>query len=206
MNKTELDVILEKHKKWLMGEEGGERTDLHGANLFGADLFDVNLRDVNLHDANLSYANLRSADLHDANLSYANLRSANLFGADLHGANLHGADLFDVNLHDANLSYANLRSANLHGADLRDANLSGANLHYATGNGREVKSFNIGIYPVCITKHTIYVGCKQFPMKDRDKIKHRQLKEDISLKDFNKLKKIIKIVISDFCGDFKEKT
>jgi len=25
MNKTELDVILEKHKKWLMGEEGGEK-------------------------------------------------------------------------------------------------------------------------------------------------------------------------------------
>ena len=40
--------ILEKHKKWLNREDGGER-----ASLCGADLRDADLRDANLYDANL---------------------------------------------------------------------------------------------------------------------------------------------------------
>ena len=98
--------ILEKHKKWLNAEDGGERADLSGADLRGADLRGADLRDANLRDANLC-----GADLRDANLRYANLRDANLSGADLR---------------DANLRYANLRDANLSGADLRDANLRDA--------------------------------------------------------------------------------
>ena len=78
MNKEQLNDILEKHKKWLDGEEGGERADLRGADLRGADLSYANLR----------YANLGDADLSDANLRYANLSDANLKGADLRGADL----------------------------------------------------------------------------------------------------------------------
>ena len=49
-SQNELNEILAKHKKWLNGEEGGER-------------------------ANLSYANLRNADLRNADLRF--LHSAN---------------------------------------------------------------------------------------------------------------------------------
>ena len=38
MNATDLKTILDKHKKWLNNEEGGERADLRGANLQDADL------------------------------------------------------------------------------------------------------------------------------------------------------------------------
>ena len=38
MDQKELNNVLAKHKKWLYGEEGGERADLWGANLKGADL------------------------------------------------------------------------------------------------------------------------------------------------------------------------
>jgi hypothetical protein len=76
--------ILEKHKKWLWTEEGGQCANLSGADLYGA----------NLSGANLSGANLRGADLRDANLSGANLSGANLRGADLRGANLSGANLY----------------------------------------------------------------------------------------------------------------
>ena len=71
MTQEELAKILELHKKWLNGEEGGER-----ANLSGADL-----RWANLSGANLRWADLSGADLSDANLSGANLRWANLSGA-----------------------------------------------------------------------------------------------------------------------------
>ena len=76
MTQSELNEILEKHRKWLNDEEGGERADLSGANLSGA---------------NLSGANLSWADLSGADLSGANLRGANLRGADLRRANLSGA-------------------------------------------------------------------------------------------------------------------
>ncbi len=83
MEQEKLQEILEKHKKWLNDEEGGERADLYGANLRGA----------YLHEADLYGANLRGAYLHGADLREANLRGADLSGANLHEANLHGADL-----------------------------------------------------------------------------------------------------------------
>lgn len=73
MNKKELNEILDKHKKWLFGEEGGIRADLSWADL---------------RWANLRGADLRGADLRGANLRWANLRGADMRGADLRGANM----------------------------------------------------------------------------------------------------------------------
>lgn len=73
MTQEELNVVLEKHRKWLNDEDGGERADLRYA-----DLRDANLRSANLSDADLSSANLRVAYLSDANLSGANLSGADL--------------------------------------------------------------------------------------------------------------------------------
>ncbi|HAA7810677.1 TPA: pentapeptide repeat-containing protein [Listeria monocytogenes] len=86
MNQAELDVVIEKHEKWLR-DGYGER-------------------------ANLSYADLRRADLSGANLRHSNLRRANLSGANLRGANLSGANLSYADLSGANLSYADLNWIN----------------------------------------------------------------------------------------------
>ncbi|HCQ0927660.1 TPA: pentapeptide repeat-containing protein [Listeria monocytogenes] len=143
MNQAELDVVIEKHEKWLR-DGYGERANLSYADLRRADLSGANLRRANLRGANLSYANLSYADLRradlsganlsGANLSYANLSYANLSYADLRRADLSGANLRGANLSYANLSYADLRRADLSGANLRGANLSGANLSYANLN------------------------------------------------------------------------
>lgn len=76
MEQEKLQEILEKHKKWLNNEEGGERADLHGADLYGA--------------------YLRGAYLHGADLR----------GADLYGAYLHGADLSEADLYGAGLDFS----------------------------------------------------------------------------------------------------
>ena len=93
MKQEELQEILDAHKKWINGEDGGagadlRRADLRRADLFGANLRDANLFGANLRDANLSGADLSGADLRRANLSGADLRRANLRGADLRGADL----------------------------------------------------------------------------------------------------------------------
>ena len=75
--------VLEKHKKWLNAEDGGERADLR----------DADLRYANLRDADLRYADLRYANLRDADLRYANLRDADLLDANLRDADLSGANL-----------------------------------------------------------------------------------------------------------------
>jgi len=80
-----------KHKRWLLGDEGGERANLEGANLTGANLRGANLEGANLRGANLEGANLEGANLFCANLEGANLFCANLIGAYLKGANLKGA-------------------------------------------------------------------------------------------------------------------
>ena len=61
MTTKELQEILDKHKKWLNDEDGGERADLRRADLSGA-----NLSDANLRRAYLRRAELRRADLSDA--------------------------------------------------------------------------------------------------------------------------------------------
>jgi uncharacterized protein YjbI with pentapeptide repeats len=71
MTTKELQPILEAHKKYLCGEEGGVK---------------VNLSEIDLSGADLSRANLRRADLSGADLSRADLSGANLREADLHGA------------------------------------------------------------------------------------------------------------------------
>jgi len=83
MNQDELNVILQKHKDWLDGAEGGKRADLQRAGLRHADL-----RHANLRGADLTGADLRHADLRGANLRSANLTGANLTGADLTGADM----------------------------------------------------------------------------------------------------------------------
>ncbi|MBS9379604.1 pentapeptide repeat-containing protein, partial [Listeria monocytogenes] len=110
---AELDVVIEKHEKWLR-DGYGERAnlsyaDLRRADLRRADLSGANLRGANLSYANLSYADLRRADLSGANLRRANLRGANLSGANLRGANLNYADLNGADLRGANLNWINWR-------------------------------------------------------------------------------------------------
>ena len=73
MDKKELDLILEKHEKWLDNENDGER-----ANLRYADLRDADLQHTDLQGADLRYADLRGVDLQDVDLRGANLRYADL--------------------------------------------------------------------------------------------------------------------------------
>ena len=143
LTKEEIEV-LQRHAKWLKNEEGGERADLHEADLRGADLHEANLRWADLHEANLY-----EADLHEA---------------DLRWADLHEANLYEANLYEADLRWANLREANLREADLRGADLYGANLYGANG---KILSFGPigsrqGITYVTKTEQIIHIRCGCF--------------------------------------------
>ena len=84
MEQAKLQEILQKHKKWLDGDNiEGVKADLRGADLRNADLRGADLRNANLRDDNLCAADLSGADLRNANLRNANLRGANLRGANL---------------------------------------------------------------------------------------------------------------------------
>jgi len=92
---TTLDLpeVLRLHALWELGEDGGSRANLRGADLYDANLYGANLRDANLRDANLRGADLRGADLRGANLRGADLRDANLRGEDLRWADLRDATI-----------------------------------------------------------------------------------------------------------------
>ena len=116
MDNEKLKEILERHRKWLNNEDGGERANLYEADLYAADLREANLRGANLYEADLREANLYAANLRAADLYAADLREANLYEADLRAADLREADLREANLYEADL-----REANLYAADLREA-------------------------------------------------------------------------------------
>lgn len=127
MNKKQLKVILESHKKWLEGE-GGEKANLSGADLSGADLSGADLSGANLYGANLCRADLQEAKLCGVNLCRADLQGAKLCGASMGMVDLEGANLFGANLCGASMEIANLQEAKLFGADLRGVDLYGARL------------------------------------------------------------------------------
>ena len=76
-----LAEVLEQHRRWRRGAEGGAGAYLAGAYLADAYLADANLAGADLAGADLAGAYLARANLADANLARANLAGANLAGA-----------------------------------------------------------------------------------------------------------------------------
>ena len=97
----DIKLILEKHAKWIRGEDGGECANLCDADLRNASLCGADLRNARLCGASLCNADLRNASLCGADLRDANLRGASLCGADLRDANLCGAKNTDKIAWDA---------------------------------------------------------------------------------------------------------
>ena len=87
-------------------------------------------------------------------------------GADLKGANLRGADLRGADLRDANLMGVNLMDVNLMDVNLMGANLMGADLNYCIGNGKEIKSLQIGTYLISYTKDILNIGCQSYTLDE----------------------------------------
>ena len=113
MDKTELNEILVKHSKWLMGQEDGKQ-------------------------ANFRCADLRKADFSGADLCKADFRCANLRGADFSGADLRKTDFRGVDLRKADFLLADLRWADLRCANLRGADFSGADLRKTDFRGADL--------------------------------------------------------------------
>jgi len=184
MKNEELKAILESHKKWINGVDGGER----------ADLSHENLRDANLRGTYLMGANLSGANLRDADLGRANLSSADLMGANLRGANLRGAYLSGANLGSANLRDADLMGANLSGANLIDASLSGV-----AGNRKQIKSiFVFELYPVTYTHVSMQIGCELHNIDDWWSFDDERILEmdgDKALSFWKEWKETIKMII-----------
>ncbi|KEX47015.1 hypothetical protein HT47_05870 [Listeria monocytogenes] len=207
MNQAELDVVIEKHEKWLR-DGYGERANLSYANLSYADLSCANLRGANLRGANLSYADLSCANLRVADLSYANLRVANLSYADLSYANLRVA-----NLSYADLSYANLRGANLSGADLSYADLRRADLNWI--NWRDVVGLTVIAVQINTTRKNNQItyikdleiwttGCFQGTLEElKDSIEQTHASNDFLKRRYYRAINYI-LTEADFEEDLKE--
>ena len=81
-----LPRLLDLHRRWILGEPGGERLDLRGECMRGA-----SLRHAVLTGALLDRADFCGADLRDAWLAGASLTGARFDRAQLDGADFGGA-------------------------------------------------------------------------------------------------------------------
>ena len=52
MDNEKLKEILERHRKWLNDEDGGERANLYEANLYGANLSEANQSETTKKQSN----------------------------------------------------------------------------------------------------------------------------------------------------------
>lgn len=122
MTQEELNVILESHKKWLIGDPDGVRADL-------------------------SYQDLSTLTLTNANLTDAVCTGANFFEADVGGVNFQGADLKGACFKDCMVKNCNFLGANLINSDLRNTYLFDTRFDLADLTKSDVsysKASNIG--------------------------------------------------------------
>ena len=113
LTQRDLDEVLEKHKKFSLGQKGGQRSilkfvDISGLSLRGADLSQSDFTGSNLTNTDLSNGIFVSCcffacDLRNANLENANFRRADFRGAYVAGANLTGADLDSADLREGKI-------------------------------------------------------------------------------------------------------
>ena len=63
LTQSEIREKLQKHNRWLNGEDGGEKADLSDSDLRDSDLRDSDLRGSDLSDSDLRGSDLRGSDL-----------------------------------------------------------------------------------------------------------------------------------------------
>ena len=103
-------------------------------------------------------------------------------------------------LYRANLGGANLRGINLRGINLGGTNLKDANLRCCIGNGREVKSLQIGTYLISYTKEVLNIGCQSFSHEEWFNFTNEEIKSfdnnNDALEWWNLNKTILKELVS----------
>ena len=104
----ELDNAVEKHAKYMRGQNGGARLVLQYKNLSG-----LNFKARSLQQADFTASLMVGCDLSDC---------------DFKGANFFACDLRNANLRNAKLTRADFRGAYVAGADLTEADLTEADL------------------------------------------------------------------------------
>lgn len=102
---AELQIKLQKHKQWLLGDVGGEQLDL---------------QEYDLSYKTLIYLNFSKAKLAGADFRYANLAYSNFSDADLTGANLTDIKIDNTKFTNAILKKViriqnNIKEENIHG-------------------------------------------------------------------------------------------
>lgn len=133
MNQSELDKKIEKHQKWLLKKEGGERlsfppwTDLSGLIFEGKNLKEANFRKTKLTGAIFCKADLTGADFSQADLSKANFGFATLSHVAFDGSNLEQAEFGYALLDWSVFKNANFNGTNFRCANLYDAQFLGEN-------------------------------------------------------------------------------
>lgn len=136
LDQEEFDNVVRLHNMWLKREKGGIRADF-------------------------SYQNLAHLDFSERDLSGACFWSTNLNSINAFRTNFSGAHLMGAELEQANLAYANLSHANLTGASLKHTNLFRVKMMGTMGNGKEIKTIQIGGFPCAYTNKTIQFACQR---------------------------------------------
>lgn len=104
------------------------------------------------HD--FSNTSLRNASFYNCALNESNFTNADLTGADFTRANCTKCDFTEANLERTNFTLANLT----------DVILKDVRIEYTVGNGKEIKSVQLGGRYMTYTNKYMWVDCFKFPI------------------------------------------
>lgn len=152
---AELSEILDRHSKWLRGEEDGERADLSNTDLSGMDLSGVNLHRAVLIKTNLSGTILTGADMSEAILTGSDLSFATLFAANLSRSSLARANMTGAILRRTNMTGAKLSGSDLSRTDLTDSIVAGSVLSNAALSHADLSGTDLSGVVCSHNKHLI---------------------------------------------------
>ncbi|WP_322507545.1 pentapeptide repeat-containing protein [Anaerolinea sp.] len=133
-----LDILLEKHRKWLNGEPEPDGQQLI---LMFNNLDRVNFRNADLRKARIIGCSMKHCNFSDTNLSEADLSGTSFDYSNFRNAILENAEISQTTFNHADLSYTDLRvrpskkvefcSATMQNTNMRGIQLENANFSYA---------------------------------------------------------------------------
>lgn len=113
LSQAQVDVMLEKHERWVNGAAGGEEASFNS----------MDISNISLRSSDLSGVDFRNCVGRYTDFSDCHLYTSNFEGSKLDHANFAYADLELVGFKNVDLRYVNLSNAKLHYVDFTNANI-----------------------------------------------------------------------------------
>lgn len=158
-------MTLESSKSFL-------KLDYEGFDFSNQKFDNLNIECCNFYSTNFSNVTIKNSDIRNSLFNYSRLSKLKLEKVKLKKCDFRGSELDNSSFSDCDLTGCNFWEASL-----LNIRLDNVYLMDTIGNGKEIKSLQIGTFTIVYTCNLLQVGCKIYPIDKWSTFTNRDLLE-----------------------------